>query len=212
MFGVTGSIYFTVAICIERCFAICAPFFHHSRGIHWKIYVFGVSLITVVLNMAFFLVTTFVGTGKEYRSLMFTSLLAIPSMVLIVGNMFIVKALYENRRTFQGTTNTSHVPRVTTRPEDITAPEIPISTISRSVNDNSHPSRMDRQRQKNVELAIFSLIIDVVFIISHTLNALSFIYHILPIDWKPTSDLLVVLNSSINFYLFMFKKCIRSKI
>ena len=55
LFAVTGSIYFTVAISIERYLVIYHPFFRHVDDISAKVYVFPVITFSIVINIMLYL-------------------------------------------------------------------------------------------------------------------------------------------------------------
>ena len=122
----------------------------------------------------------------------------IPFLILIVLNTFIVKEMTQNKKNFicdedemRGKSDSEKVKKI-------------------------HPSEeIQRRRKKNVKLAKLSLVIDIFFILSHAL------YFILVVEAQPVIDqlklfqsrlvlrcsfLLVVFNSSFNFYLFVWKK------
>ena len=204
MITVTGSIFFTVSICIERYVVICRPFSHQSNPIHWKVYVTTVLFLTFTLNIIFYFLSFFKYSDHTvYIIVMLSSLIFLPCIILIVANVFIVRDLIKNRKTFFGVSVAKSKESI----EDNTEMEKHVPTISARVDNVKSVSRIDRQRKKNAELAVMSLIIDMVFIISHLLNSTSFIFQFSP-GLERLSDLLVVINSSINFYLYMIKKLI----
>lgn len=211
MFGVTGSIFFTLSICMERYIVICRPFFHQAHSINRKTYVSVVVFLTIALNITFFFLWAF-KRNTEYIILMIATLLVIPCLLLTMANVLIVKALIENRKMFYRVANANQAPRSAAMVPDRVDIRIPMSTLSARVDNVDNETNIDRRRKKNVELAIISLIISVVFIISHLLNALSDIFKILPPHFVPVSNLLVVMNSSMNFYLFMTKKFFNNNI
>ena len=122
----------------------------------------------------------------------------IPFLILIILNAFIVTAMKQNKKSLiydgdkmRGKTDSEK-----------------IKTIHQS-------EEIQRRRKKNVKVAKLSLVIDVFFILSHALNSILVVEAKLAIDQlKPfqsrlvlrCSFLLVVFNSSFNFYLFAWKK------
>lgn len=207
MFGVTGSVYFTLAICFERYLAICRPFFHYTRKISWKKYVIPVITLTVALNAIFILLKWFC-KNQTYKYVMVTSLLAIPAIILILADALIVRALIKNKRMFCNvtTTNTGHITPSVSNISTNTTSVICIPSISANIDNNVCQESVEcKRRKKNADLAVISLIIDVVFIVSHLINAISYLYNVLDPNWHSISNLLVVLSSSINFYVYIVK-------
>ena len=52
--GLTGSIYFTVAISIERYLVICKPFLHLSRSVSSKYYIIPIVCFSIIFNVPHF--------------------------------------------------------------------------------------------------------------------------------------------------------------
>ena len=49
--GLTGSIYFTLAISVERYFTVCRPFYRASHAWPAKAYIVPIVLVSVVYNL-----------------------------------------------------------------------------------------------------------------------------------------------------------------
>ena len=48
--GLTGGVYFTVAITLERYFTVCHPFYHVAHSLSAKKYIIPIVLFSVVYN------------------------------------------------------------------------------------------------------------------------------------------------------------------
>ena len=205
MFGVTGSITFTVSITIERYIVICNPFCHQTRPISWKVYVLTSLFLTVTLTSIF----QYGNRWQYYCTFMVVTLIVIPCVVVISLNVLIVKTLRESRKMFQKQSYDSVELQgaiFKTANQDDSIHQEPISTISARLATKNGEAKIQKRRKKNAQLAVLSLIIDVAFIVSHLLNAGNACYNILPSNLVPMSDLLVLMNSSVNFYLFLIKR------
>ena len=205
MFGVTGSITFTVSITIERYIVICKPFCHQTRPISWKVYV----LISLFLTVTLTLIFQYGNRWQYYCSFMVVTLIVIPCLILISLNVLIVKTLIEGRKMFQkqsyeGVELQGAIFKTANQADSIH--QEPISTISSRLDTKNGQAKIEKRRKKNAQLAVLSLIIDMSFIVSHLLNAGSACYNVLPPNLVPMSDLLVLMNSSVNFYLFLIKR------
>ena len=65
--GSTGSIYFTLAVCIERYFVVCRPFWYHEKAIpSWR-YTIPILLFSVIYNIPRFFE---VRTVRTYQSIL----------------------------------------------------------------------------------------------------------------------------------------------
>ena len=63
--GSTGSIYITMAICIERYFVVCRPFWYHEQAIPSRAYTVPILLFSVIYNIPrFFEVRTTIQNGN----------------------------------------------------------------------------------------------------------------------------------------------------
>ena len=165
MFGVTGSILFTISICIERYITICRPFFHNSRPINWKTYVLSVIFLTVTLNITFWICNLFLQPA-EYAIIMLVSLFLLPCVILIVSNAAIISVLNKNRKMFYTVPNDKYSEE---RSRIFARGIVMQHSISRSSDRASNTecqTKLYRQRKKDTDLAIISLIVDVVFVVS----------------------------------------------
>ena len=64
--GSTGSIYFTVAVCIERYFVVCRPFWYHEQAIPSRTYTIPILCFSVIYNIPrFFEVKTVILQEKR---------------------------------------------------------------------------------------------------------------------------------------------------
>ena len=208
-FGVTGSIALTVSITVERYIVICKPFFHQTRPISWRVYV----LISLFLAVTLTLISRY-GNGWQYHcTFMVITLLVIPSVVIISLNVLIVKTLVENRKMFQkqsyeGIGYQGAIFKTESQDDSIHQETIPTITARLDTKNSDAKAKIEKRRKMNAQLAILSLIIDILFIVSHLLKAGSTCYKILPCNLVPMSDLLVLMNSSVNFYLFLIKRLV----
>ena len=209
MLGVTGSVFCTVGLGIERYIAICHPFYHYSRKLSWRVYIFPIILQTIGLNAIFILLKRF-GYNTPYIVVMISSLFGVPTIALLVINALIVKTLNRNRNNFENGFSISHGVSSNTVSWKNRTNNVPISIISGVVVDSAVRTRKNsKRRKKNSDFAIINLAIDSVFVFSHCLNVTSFfIEHYLEISpphLHSISNVFVVLSSSINFYVFIFK-------
>lgn len=246
MFGVTGSILFTISICIERYITICKPFRHNSRPINWKRYVSGVMLFTITLNVTFWICNLFL-EPEEYAIIMLISLFLVPSVILIAANVLIVRTLIKSTKmictSVPNDTNTGGRLRISSSvnlpalPKSISQSldrvsssgnlQVPSESVPQSLDRGIQPpmdrrvsqtsqiesqAKLYRQRKMDADLAIISLIVDVVFVVSQLFNAITDIYNIIPPKYVLISDFLVVMNSSVNFYIFMVKQFVSKDI
>ena len=70
--GSTGSIYFTMAVCIERYFVVCRPFWYHERAIPSRRYTIPIICFSVLYNIPrFFEVRTVIINGKYNNETVF---------------------------------------------------------------------------------------------------------------------------------------------
>ena len=70
--GSTGSIYFTIAMTVERYLTVCHPFYHHSHTWPTKLYVLPLLLFSIVYNLPRFFelnVETEIETANSTTSL-----------------------------------------------------------------------------------------------------------------------------------------------
>ena len=201
----TGTVYLTLAICIERYLVICHPFLRVSVKISWKHYVLPTLCLMIILNPIFgsyYFLMRYYNYQENSSYMLFVlhlreiTLIYIPFLVLIVLNFFIVKELIKSRNMFNGKS----------------AKQKNIETISETTQMTNQSSVIIRRRENNVALAKLSLVIDVLFIISHGLN-----YHLIAyVGLK--ADLVVeilsigvIFNSSANFYIYVLKRSFNRK-
>ena len=127
-----------------------------------------------------------------------TLLFYIPFLILIILNVLIVKEMTQNKKNFI-----------------YDGDKMRGKTDSEKVKTIHQSEEIQRRRKNNVKLAKLSLVIDIFFILSHALNFILVVEAQPAIDQlKPfqsrlvlrSSFLLVVFNSSFNFYLFVWKK------
>ena len=195
MWTVTLSIYFTVAISIERYLVICWPFAHHTRNMSAKAYAVPIFIFSAVFNS----VLPFV-PDSGYEAVQDVFLLILPFVILVITNSLIVKTLIRNKEEFGvrcKVTKSSGGGLVST-----------ISISKRSAMSCQN-AKLNKRRMRNADLAIVSLTIDIIFITCHFVNSLLTSYATKNSDdLLHVSNLLVVFGSSVNFYIYLAKKFI----
>ena len=91
-----------------------------------------------------------------------------------------------------------------------------LSEMQKYKNKVEGDHREEKKRKHELQMAIVSVIIVAVFIISHTIqfvpSVVEFIWKITPmIELRFLSHVMIVFNSSINFYVFWLKRYERKK-
>ena len=210
--AMTGSIYFTVAITIERYVTVCHPLYRVSHSWPTKRLVLFLVVFAILYNIPIFLELEFIKCHKcsdddnittsfeviptelrvdnYYRQIyvMWLSLLIIffgPFILLITLNALIVRELVRS---------SNHLPLIV-----VSGPGLETAL---------------KQRRKDIVLAKVSLAIVFVFILCHSLKWISTVYELFypPTEWPPWvkiffhfSRLALVFDSSVNFYIYLGK-------
>ena len=202
--AMTGSIYFTMAITIERYVTVCHPFYRVSHSWPTKRLVLFLVAFTILYNIPIFfeLETKKLVSGRyivkptrmranQYYYqiyLMWLTLLLMsigPFVLLVTLNALIVRELVRSA---------NHLPVIV-----VSGPR-----LEHALN----------QRRREIVLAKVSLAIVFVFILCHSLKWISTVYELFypPTEWPPWvkiffhfSRLALVFNSSVNFYIYLGK-------
>ena len=211
--AMTGNIYFTMAITIERYVTVCHPFYRVSHSWPTKRLVLFLVVFAILYNIPTFFELKVNndlledGSFKIYNSatemrknpyyyliyVMGLSLLLMsigPFVLLVVLNALIVRELVRS---------SNHLPVIV-----VSGPGLELAL---------------NQRRREITLAKVSLAIVFVFILCHSVKWIPNIYELMYPQWDPDTDvwpnsiniiiyfshLALVFNSSVNFYIYLGK-------
>eukprot|EP00095_Tigriopus_kingsejongensis_P007527 maker-scaffold103_size370364-snap-gene-2.27 protein:Tk07527 transcript:maker-scaffold103_size370364-snap-gene-2.27-mRNA-1 annotation:"fmrfamide receptor" len=231
--GLTGSIYFTMAITLERYFTVCHPFFRVSHSWSAKVYIVPIVSFALLYNLPKFfeLKTVLLPIGQDFNASGDVPEGTDPCVEISDFCTITIRptALRLNRayKTYYcGWINSilcGFVPFITliglnslTLRSLIEISRDPTVTIE-AHSGAQHPHNT---RRKEINLAKISLVIVFVFIVCHVLKWIPNLYELILVDttnlgnfrwpylveiFTNISHLFLVLNSSVNFYIYFAK-------
>ena len=204
--AVTGSIYSTVAISIERYMISCKPFFVISHNWSSKRYIIPTIVFSIAYNLPKFFelktgevqdsgdnTTAYILEGTNLRLnyeyfffyaiwMNFILMGLIPFIVITVLNSLTVRQVVKQMRYIKGTTPAIGSNRITTdaQMENSKAPFLAENKRRQCTEKNESSSRMNTVNES--QLTLISTIISIMFIICHGVRWIPNIYELVQIS------------------------------
>lgn len=233
--GLTGSIYFTMAIALERYFTVCHPFFRVSHTWSSRIYVIPIVSFALLFNLPkFFELKTVhmpIGNNNSNSTGDFdcedlsdedSCVITIRPTALRMNSLYLTYYYGWFNSILNG-----FVPFFTliilnslTLKSLIKLSRDPSITVGRDSRNRNGPSHPTGARRKEITLAKVSMVIVFVFIFCHALKWIPNLYELLLVDtsnlanlkwpnlvevFTNISHMFLVFNSSVNFYIYYAK-------